>query len=163
MLLLLKITFEKCRDIGKTRENRISLARWKKKRIIKFCLCRNRRFCLFCWISVICLIAINFKHSVNPIAREFHPVWQMPKVTFSFILDFHQLLRISKISNLFPLWSFSTILKRKSRNQIKYKTYFANAVEISMFSINLIKITISQITTQKEEKEWQLFSYCENC
>ena len=38
---------------------------------------------LFVW-----LIATNFNHSANPIAREFHPVWQMRKITlfFSFFL-----------------------------------------------------------------------------
>ena len=45
MLLLSKNTFEKCRIIWKTRENRISLTRWKKKKKIEFCRCRNR--CLF--------------------------------------------------------------------------------------------------------------------
>ena len=48
MLLLSKKSFEKYRkqqNGGKTRENRISLTRWKKKKKIKFCRCRNR--CLF--------------------------------------------------------------------------------------------------------------------
>ena len=39
---------------------------------------------------VVCLIATNFNHSANPIAREFHPVWQMRKITlfsYSFFLS----------------------------------------------------------------------------
>ena len=51
---------------------------------------------------------------------------------------------------------------KKKKQQNKFKTYFANAVEISTISTNLIKITLSQITIQKE-KEWRLVSFCENC
>ena len=45
-------------------------------------------FVLFCWISVVWLIAINFKYSANPITREFHPVWKIQSITFSFFLNY---------------------------------------------------------------------------
>ena len=38
----------------------------------------------------------------------------------------------------------------KKKKQNKFKTFFANAIEISIISINLIKIMLSQITIQKE-------------
>ncbi|MBR5290731.1 MAG: hypothetical protein IKU28_07060, partial [Erysipelotrichaceae bacterium] len=40
--------------------------------------------------------------------------------------------------------------QKEGRKQNKFKTCFANAVEISIISTNLIKITLSQITIQKE-------------
>ena len=153
MLLLSKKSFEKSRIIWETRENRISLARWKRNKKIEFCRCRNR-----------CLIAANFNHSANPIAREFHPVWQMRKITlfFSFFLDFHQLLRTSRFQISFHISPFQQSSNRiEETKQNKFKTFFANAIEISIISTNLIKITLSQITIQKE-KEWRLVSFCEN-
>ena len=115
---------------------------------------------------VVCLIATNFNHSANPIAREFHPVWQMRKITLFFLFILSRISPIvanKQISNLFPHFSFSTILKSKRRNkakQNKFKTFFANAVEISIISTDLIKITLSRIAIQKE---WRLVSFCENC
>ena len=115
---------------------------------------------------VVCLIATNFNHSANPIAREFHPVWQMRKITLffhSFFLEFHQLSQTSRFQTSFYISRFQQSSNQKEeRNQNKFKTCFANAVEISTISTNLIKITLSQITIQKE-KEWRLFSFCENC
>ena len=157
MLLLSKKSFEKCRKNGiKTRENRISLTRWKKKKI-KFCRCRSR--CLF-----VCLQPIS---TIQPIQSRgsFIQFDKCEKSHFSFILsfflEFHQLLRTSRFQISFHITRFQQSSNQKEgRNQNKFKTYFANAVEISIISTNLIKITLSQITIQKE---WRLFSFCENC
>ena len=95
----------------KTRENRISLTRWKKKKI-EFCRCRNR-----------CLFDCN----------QFQPFSQSNREGVSSSLTsaknhtFHSffLSRISpivankQISNLFPHCSFSTILKSKRRKKTK--------------------------------------------
>ena len=156
MLLLSKKSFEKCRKNGiKTKENRISLTRWKKEKKIEFCRCWNR--CLFD-----CNQFQPFRQSnregvssslANTKNHTFLPV---------FLARISPIVANKQISNLFPHFSFSTILKSKRRKQDKFTTYFANAVEISIISTNLIKITLSQITIQKE-KEWRLVSFCENC
>ena len=108
--------------IGRTKEYCISLTRWKKKEDQVLLLSKSS-FVLFCWISVVCLIATNFNHSANPIAREFHPVWQMRKITLFFLSFFlsrvSQIVANKQISNLFPHFSFSTILKSKRRNKTK--------------------------------------------
>ena len=65
MLLLSKITFEERRTIWKTRENYISLARWKKKRKIKFCRCRNRR--LFCFVGIPLFVWLQSISNIQPI------------------------------------------------------------------------------------------------
>ena len=152
MLLLSKMSFEESRQIWETRANCISLTRWKRRKSSSVVV-----------EIVVCLIATNFNHSANPIAREFHPVWQMRKITlfFSFFLEFHQLLRTSRFQTSFHISRFQqSSNQNEERKQNKFKTYFANAVEISMISTNLIKITLSQITIQKE---WRLISFCENC
>ena len=103
----------------------------------------------------VCLIATNFNHSANPIAREFHPVWQMRKITLfflSFFLEFHQILRISRFQTSFHISRFQQSSNQKEeRKQSKFKTCFANAVEISIISTNLIKITLSQTTIYQND------------
>ena len=79
------------------------------------------------------------------------------KITFSFFLDFHQLLRISRFQIGFHFHRFSQFSNEKV--EIKFKTYFANAVEISMISIKLIKITIYQITIKKKKKNDDCFRF----
>ena len=152
MLLLLKMSFEKCRDIRLSRENRISLTRWKKKKI-EFCRCRNR-----------CLFDCNQFQPFSQSNREgvSSSLTNAKNHTFlSFFLEFHQLLRTSRFQTSFHISRFQQSSNQKEeRKQNKFKTCFANAVEISIISTNLIKITFSQITIQKE---WRLFSFCENC
>ena len=114
MLLLSKKSFEECRKDGiENRANRISLTRWKKKKKIESVVVE----------IVVCLIATNFNHSANPIAREFHPVWQMRKITlfFSFFLEFHQLLRTSRFQTSFHISPFqqSSNQKEERRKQIQ--------------------------------------------
>ena len=114
MLLLSKESFEKSQKLGMESSFLLSLFWRFNNKKIEFCRCRNRR--LFCWI------ATNFNHSANPIAREFHPVWQMRKITlfFSFILSrISPIVANKQISNLFPHFSFSTILKSKRRKKTK--------------------------------------------
>ena len=74
-----------------------------------------------------------------------------------FFLDFHQLLRISRFQICFHFHRFQQFSNEKV--EIKFKTYFANAVEISMISIKLIKITIYQITIQKKKKNDNCFGF----
>ena len=110
MLLLSKQSFEECRDIRISRENRIPLTRWKRRKSSSVIV-----------EIVVWLITTNFNHSANPIAREFHPVWQMRKITlsFSFLSRVSPIIANKQISNLFPHFSFSTILKSKRRNKTK--------------------------------------------
>ena len=154
MLLLSKKSFEKCRIIWETRENCISLTRWKKKKKSSSVVVE----------IVVCLIATYFNHSANPIAREFHPDWQMRKITLfihSFFLEFHQLSQTSRFQTSFHIARFQqSSNQNEERKQNKFKTCFANAVEFSIISTNFIKITLSQIAIQKE---WRLVSFCENC
>ena len=156
MLLLSKKSFEKCRKNGtKTRENRISLTRWKKKtKKIEFCRCRNR--CLFDCDQFQPFSQSNREGVSSSLTNAKN------HTLHSFILSrISPIVANKQISNLFPHFSFSTILKSKRRRkQDKFKTCFANAVEISIISTNLIKITLSQTTIQKE---WRLVSFCENC
>ena len=82
-------------------------------------------------IVVCCLIATNFNHSANPIEREFHPVWQMRKITllFLFFIEFRQLLRTSRFQTSFHFSSFqqSSKEKKKSENITSItKTVFIN-------------------------------------
>ena len=152
MLLLSKKTFEKVLNIWETRENRISLTRWKKKKI-EFCRCRNR-----------CLFDCNQFQPFSQSNREgvSSSLTNAKNHTFlSFFLEFHKLLLTSRFQTSFhisPFQQFSN--KKEETKQNKFKTFFANAVEISIISTNLIKITLSQITIQKE---WRLVSFCENC
>ena len=153
MLLLSKKSFEKCRNIWETRENRISLTRWKKKqKKIEFCRCRNR-----------CLFDCNQFQPFSQSNREgvSSSLTNAKNHTFLFFLEFHQLLRTSRFQTSFHIAPFQQSSNQKEeRKQNKFKTCFANAVEISIISTNLIKITLSQITIQKE---WRLVSFCENC
>ena len=153
MLLLSKKSFEKCRNGGiKTRENRISLARWKKKKI-KFCRCRN--CCLFDCSQFQPFSQSNREGVSSSLTNAKNHTFH------SFFLEFHQLLRTSRFQTSFHISRFQQSSNQKEeRKQSKFKTYFANAVEISTISTNLIKITLSQITIQKE---WRLVSFCENC
>ena len=121
MLLLSKKSFEKGRKNGiKTNENRISLTRWKKKKKIEFCCCRNRR--LFCFVEFPLFVWLQPISTIQPIQSRgsFIQFDKCEKSHFSF---FHS--RISpivankQISNLFPHFSFSTILKSKRRNKTK--------------------------------------------
>ena len=82
-------------DCSISSENWISLTRWKKK--IKFCHCQNR-----------CLLDCNqFNHSANPIAREFHPVWQMRIITLSFsFISFSSFINCCKQANFKHLSTF---------------------------------------------------------
>ena len=146
MLLLSKKSFEKCRkkqNGGKTRENRISLTRWNKKKKIEFCRCRNRR-----------LFDCNQFQPFNQSNREgvSSSLTNAKNHTFlPFFLEFHQLLRASRFQTSFHISRFQQSSNQKEeRKQNKFKTCFANAVEISIISTNLIKITLSQITIQKE-------------
>ena len=152
MLLLSKMSFEECRDIRISRENRIYLARWKKKKKIEFCRCRNR-----------CLFDCNQFQPFSQSNREgvSSSLTNAKNHTFLFFLSrISPIVANKQISNLFPHLAFSTILKwKENRKTKKFKTYFANAVETSIISTNLIKITLSQITIQKE---WRLVSFCEN-
>ena len=145
MLLLLQKSFEKCRKdgIGKTRENRISLTRWKKKKKIDFCRCRNR-----------CLFDCNQFQPFSQSNREgvSSSLTNAKNHTFlSFFLEIRQLLRTSRFQTSFHIARFQQSSNQKEeRKQNKFKTCFANAVEISIISTNLIKITLSQIAIQKE-------------
>ena len=111
MLLLSKKSFEECRNgCCKTRENRISLARWKKKKKIEFCRCRNR-----------CLLVCNQFQPFSQSNREGVSSSLTNAKNHTFLFFF--LSRISpivankQISNLFPHFSFSTILKSKRRTK----------------------------------------------
>ena len=113
MLLLSKKSFEKCRKDGmKTRENRISLTHWKKKKKIEFCRCRNR-----------CLFDCNQFQPFSQSNREgvSSSLTNAKNHTFlSFFLSRISLIVASKqISNLFLHFSFSTILKSKRRKKTK--------------------------------------------
>ena len=155
MLLLSKQSFEECRGIWETRENRISLTRWKKKKKIEFNCCRNRS-----------LFDCNQFQPFSQSNREgvSSSLTNAKNHTFhSFFLEFHKLLRTSRFQTSFHISRFQQSSNQKEeRKQSKFKTCFANAVEISIISTNLIKITLSQITIQKE-KEWRLVSICEIC
>lgn len=111
MLLLSKKSFEKCRIICKTRENRISLTRWKKKKI-EFCRCRNR-----------CLFDCNQFQPFSQSNREgvSSSLTNAKNHTFlSFFLSrISPIVANKQISNLFPHFSFSTILKSKRRKKTK--------------------------------------------
>ena len=123
MLLLLQKLFEECRNIGmKTRANRISLTRWKKKKKIEFCCFRNRCFVL---LNFRCLfVAINFNHSANPISREFHPVWQMRKITL-FFLSFSNFTNCCEQADFKSLSTFLLFnnpqIKKKKQNKTNSK------------------------------------------
>ena len=66
-------------------------------------------------------------------------------------------MRISRFQICFHYYRFHHFSNEKV--EIKFKTCFANADEISMISINLVNFTISQITIQKEEKDWRCFHF----
>ena len=155
MLLLSKMSFEENRIIWKTRENRISLTRWKKKK-------KNRLLSLskslFVWLQQFQPFSQSNREGVSSSLTN-----AKNRTFLSFFLEFHQLLRTSRFQISFHISRFQQSPNQKERRkQNKFKTCFANAVEISIISTNLIKITLSQITIQKE-KEWRLVSFCENC
>ena len=144
MLLLSKSTFEKCRKNGMKRILKILRIQESLKiqgnLVVPFSEKtaflslaekeeENRVLPLskssFCWISVVCLIATNFKHSANPIAREFHPVWQMRKTTlfFSFFLEFHKLLLTSRFQISFHISPFQQSSNRNEETKYKDTNY----------------------------------------
>ena len=81
-------------------------------------------FVLFCWISIVCLIATNFNHSANPIAREFYPVWQMQKITL-FFLSFSSFTNCCEQADFKPLSTFLLFnnhnIKKKKQNKTNSK------------------------------------------
>ena len=90
----------------------------------------------------------------------------MRKITLfflSFFLSFSNFTNCCEQADFKPLSTFLIFnnpqIKKKKQNKHKFKTFFPNAIEISIISTNLIKITFSQITIQKE---WRLVSFCEN-
>ena len=154
MLLLSKKSFEECRKNGmKTKENRISPSRWKKKKKIESAVVE-----IVVWLQPI--------STIQPIQSRgsFIQFDKCEKSHFSFILSFSNFTNCCEQADFKPLSTFLVFnnpqIKKKTEKQNKFKTCFANAVEISIISTNLIKITLSQITIQKE---WRLFSICENC
>ena len=152
MLLLSQKSFEKCRKNGiETRENRISLTRWKKKKI-EFCCCRNRY-----------LFDCNQFQPFSQSNREgvSSSLTNAKNHTFLFFLSFSNFTNCCEQADFKSLSTFLVFNNpqiRKKKENNKFKTYFANAVEISIISTNLIKITLSQNTIQKE---WRLISFCE--
>ena len=95
----------------KTRENRVSLTRWKKKKI-EFCRCRHR-----------CLFVCNQFQPFSQSNREgvSSSLTNAKNHTFlSFFLSrISPIVANKQISNLFPHFSFSTILKWKRRKKAK--------------------------------------------
>ena len=161
MLLRLQKSFEKCQIILTWILEGLAVLFSEKTSFLSLAERRRKSSSVVVEI-VVCLIATNFNHSANPIAREFHPVWQMRKIT-PFIHTFSNFTKYCEQADFKPLSTlllFNNPKWKKERKQDKFKTCFANAVEISIISTNLIKITLSQITIQKE---WRLVSFCENC
>ena len=108
-------------DIWETRENRISLTRWKKKRKTKFCRCRNRRL-LFVLLNFCYLFDCNQFQTFSQSNREgvSSSLTNAKNHTFLFFLSrVSPIVANKQISNLFSHFSFSTILKSKRRNKTK--------------------------------------------
>ena len=70
MLLLSKISFEICRKNGM---RNVVVPFYDKTAFLSLAERRRKSSSVVVEI-VVCLIATNFNHSTNPIAREFHPV-----------------------------------------------------------------------------------------
>ena len=171
MLLVSKSSFEECRGIWETSENRISLTRWKKKNGIEFCrhpnchLVRSVEFPFF-----LCLTATNFGKSTNPIAREFYPVWKCEQITiFTPFIAWQTSIGCCEQTDfkLFAHSSFATILKEsENENGSEFKTYFANAVGIWHFPVFPIgSKSLSPNPSRKEKrrrKARETIGFCEN-
>ena len=110
MLLLSKKSFEKNRKVGiKTRENRISLTRWKKKKKkIEFCRCRNR-----------CLFDCNQFQPLSQSNREgvSSSLTNAKNHTFLFFLEFHKLLRTSRFQISFHISPFQQYSNQKEETK----------------------------------------------
>ena len=154
MLLLSKKSFKKYRKNGmKTRENRISLARWKRRKSSSVVV-----------EIVVCLIATSFNHSANLIAREFHPVWQMRKnhTFLSFFLKLHQLLRTSRFQISFHISPFQQSSNEK-KTENKTNSKHALQMRLRFRPFRPIWSKSRFLKSQSKKKEWRLVSFCENC
>ena len=154
MLLLSKKSFEKCRKNGmKTRENHISLARWKKKKI-EFCRCRN-----------CCLFDRNQFQPFSQSNREGVSSGLTNAKNHTFLSFF--LSRISpivankQISNLFPQFVFSTILKSKRRK--KTKQIQNMLCKCGWDFDHFDQFDQNHAFSNHNPKRMTIVSFCENC
>ena len=172
--MLSRKSFEKCRKNGEKRILRIQgnlVVPFSEKTAFLSLAERRGKSSSAVVEIVVCFVLLNFRRLFD--CNQFQPFSQSNREgvsssltnaknhTFlSFFLEFHQLLRTSRFQISFHISPFQQSSNQKEETkQNKFKTFFANAVEISIISTNLIKITLSQITIQKE---WRLVSFCEN-
>ena len=123
MLLLSKKSFEKCLIIWETRENRISLTRWKKKKI-EFCRCRNRR--LFCFVEFPLFVCLQPISTIQPIQSRgsFIQFDKCEKSHFSFI-SFSSFTNCCEQADFKPISTFLLFnnpqIKKKKQNKTNSK------------------------------------------
>ena len=110
MLLLSKESFEKSQKLGiETREYRISLARWKKRKKIEFCRCRN--CCLFVCNQFQPSSQSNREGVSSSLTNEKNHTFH------SFFLEFHQLLRTSRFQTSFHIARFQQYSNQKEETK----------------------------------------------
>ena len=117
------VPYEECRIICKTRENRISLTRWKKKKI-EFCRCRNRR--LFCFVEFPLFVWLQPISTIQPIQSRgsFIQFDKCEKSHFSF-LSFSSFTNCCEQVDFKPLFTFllfnNSQIKKKKQNKTNSK------------------------------------------